>query len=58
MNKNFNHELIQILRCPKSKSELYFDKETNELISYESNLAFKIIDGIPIMLIEKARPIN
>ncbi len=58
MNKNFNHELLQILRCPKSKSELFYDKTTHELICFESKLAYKIIDGIPIMLIEKARSIN
>lgn len=54
MNKNFNYELLEILRCPKSKSELFYNQETHELISYESNLSYKIIDGIPIMLIEKA----
>ena len=58
MNKNFNPKLLEILRCPKSKEELFYDQENQELISYKSKLAYKITDGIPIMLIEKARFIN
>jgi uncharacterized protein YbaR (Trm112 family) len=58
MNKNFNPKLLEILRCPKSKGELFYDEKKQELICYKSNLAYKIIDGIPIMLIEKARFIN
>ena len=58
MNKNFNPKLLEILRCPKSKGELFYDQKNQELICYKSNLAYKIIDGIPIMLIEKARFIN
>ncbi len=58
MNKNFNPKLLEILRCPKSKGELFYDEKNQELICYKLNLAYKIIDGIPIMLIEKARSIN
>ena len=58
MHKNFNPKLLEILRCPKSKGELFYNKENQELICYKSKLAYKIINGIPIMLIEKARSIN
>jgi uncharacterized protein YbaR (Trm112 family) len=58
MHKNFNPKLLEILRCPKSKGELFYNEENQELICYESKLAYKIINGIPIMLIEKARSIN
>ena len=58
MNKNFNPKLLEILRCPKSKGELFYDQKNQELICYKSSLAYKIIDGIPIMLVEKARSIN
>lgn len=58
MNKNFNPKLLEILRCPQSKSELFYDPKKQELICYKSKLAYKIIDGIPIMLIEKARILN
>jgi uncharacterized protein YbaR (Trm112 family) len=58
MHKNFNLKILEILRCPKSKGVLFYNEEDQELICYESKLAYKIIDGIPIMLIEKARLIN
>ena len=53
-----NKELLNILVCPKSGGTLEYDENNNELICKESNLAYPIIDGIPIMLVEKARNIN
>ena len=35
-----------------------YDEENNELICEESKLAYPIIDGIPLMLKEKARKIK
>ena len=58
MNKNFHVTLLEILRCPQSKSELFYDQKNQELICYKSQLAYKIIDGIPIMLIDKSRSLN
>ena len=48
-------ELIDILICPQSGDDLVFDKKKNELISKKAKLAYPIIDGIPVMQIEKAR---
>ena len=48
-------ELIDILICPQSGDDLVFDKKKNELISKKAKLAYPIIDGIPVILIEKAR---
>ena len=53
-----NKELLNILVCPKSGGALEYDEKNNELICNESNLAYPIIDGIPVMLIDKAREIN
>lgn len=52
--QNIN-QLLEILVCPVTKTKLIYKTESNELISLEANLAFPIIDGIPIMLPEKAR---
>ncbi len=49
--------LLDILVCPISKKSLSYDKETNELVCKESNLAYPIKDGIPVMLPEEARKI-
>jgi uncharacterized protein YbaR (Trm112 family) len=56
--KKISEELLEILVCPLCKGELNYDKKNNELICFESKLAYKIIDGIPIMLVEEARKIS
>ena len=53
-----DQNLLDILVCPVTKGPLKYDKDTTELISIEAGLAFPIEDGIPIMLIDKARKIN
>ena len=50
-------KLLEILVCPVSKNSLKYDENTNELICEESGLAYKIKDGIPVMLPEEARKI-
>ncbi len=50
--------LLDILVCPKSGASLRFDEKNNELVCNESKLAYPIEDGIPIMLVEKARKID
>ena len=49
-------KLMEILVCPKSKKELV--QKGDELICIESQLAYPIKNGIPIMLPEKARKLN
>ncbi len=51
MNKN----LLNILVCPVTKSELYYNKESQELISLPARLAYPIKDDIPVMLESEAR---
>jgi uncharacterized protein len=48
-------ELLQVLACPLTKAPLEYDEKNNELISRNAGLAFPIEDGIPIMLVERAR---
>ena len=52
-----NKNPLNILVCPVSKGKLIYDEENNELICEVSNLAYPIIEGIPVMLKEKARKI-
>ena len=49
--------LLNILVCPLTKGPLKYDQDRLELISEKAKLAFPIEDGIPIMLIDKARKI-
>ena len=48
-------KLLEILVCPLTKSSLRYDRERQELISDQAELAYPIRDGIPIMLVEEAR---
>jgi hypothetical protein len=47
-----------MLVCPKTKGPLIYDKKKQELISKKAGLAYPIKDGMPIMLIEKARKVK
>ena len=48
-------DLIKMLVCPITKSNLIYDKENNELISKEAGLVFPIINGVPILILDDAR---
>jgi hypothetical protein len=50
--------LLKLLSCPLTGSELIYDRKNKELISEKAGLAYPIIDGIPILLADKARKIN
>ena len=48
-------KILDLIVCPVSKEKLQFDKKNNELISKKAKLAYKIKDGVPILLPEEAR---
>ncbi|MEM6414698.1 MAG: Trm112 family protein [Pseudomonadota bacterium] len=50
--------LLEMLVCPSTKKALFYDREGNELISKAAGLAYPIRDGVPIMLIDEARPLR
>jgi len=50
--------LLESLVCPLTKTALEYDREAGELISRAAGLAYPIRDGIPIMLVEEARPLE
>jgi uncharacterized protein len=51
-------KLLEILVCPLTKGPLRYDADADELISDKAKLAFPIRDGIPIMLVDEARPLD
>ena len=51
-------KLLQILVCPVTKGPLIYDKINNELISKYARLAYRIRDGIPVMLEDEARKLT
>lgn len=50
--------LLEVLVCPVTRGRLSYDRERQELISAGAKLAFPIRDGVPIMLVEDARPLD
>lgn len=50
--------LLELLVCPVTKGPLRWDRARNELVSEQAGLAYPIRDGIPIMLVEEARPLE
>jgi hypothetical protein len=50
--------LLEILVCPLTKAPLRYDRDAQELVSEEAGLAYPIRDGIPIMLVDEARPLR
>ena len=53
-----NKKLLDILVCPQSKAALLYDKTRQELICRESGLAYPVREGIPVLLVEEARPLT
>ena len=58
MAKEIDPKLLEILVCPITKETLIWDKDNQELISKKAGLAYKVKDGIPIMLVDEARKID
>jgi uncharacterized protein YbaR (Trm112 family) len=48
-------ELKEILACPKCKGELEFREAEAEIRCPRCRLAFRIDDGIPVMLVDEAK---
>ncbi|RKZ22625.1 Trm112 family protein [bacterium] len=51
-------ELLEILACPRCKGDLEYDEKNDKLICHNCKLAYRIEDGIPIMLVEEAEQIE
>lgn len=51
-------QLLEILVCPKCKGELEYRQQDSELVCLSCRLRYAIRDGIPIMLIDEAKPLQ
>jgi len=54
--KTFDPRMLEALVCPQCHGVLSYDAERNELISKAAHLAYPIRGGIPVLLIDEARP--
>ena len=51
-------KMLQLLVCPQTKSQLDYDEAAQELVSKKAKLAYPVRDGVPILLISEARPLD
>ncbi len=51
-------ELKELLACPQCKGELAFHEEREEIHCLRCRLVFAIREGIPVMLLDEARPLS
>lgn len=57
MTQKLDPKLLEILVCPETHVPLRYDSKNNELISDQARLAYPVKDGIPVMLVDEARPL-
>jgi uncharacterized protein YbaR (Trm112 family) len=51
-------ELLAVLVCPVTRGPLRWDEDAGELVSEAAGLAYPVRDGVPVMLVEEARPLT
>ena len=56
MSKPISPELLNILACPKCKGEVKLTENEDGLICESCSLLYEIREGIPVMLIDEAKP--
>ncbi len=53
-----DRRMLEALVCPLTQTTLSYDADKQELISKAAKLAFPIRNGIPVMLVDEARPLD
>ena len=55
---SIDKELLDILVCPKCKGELEYREKEDALICHTCRLVYVVKEDIPVMLVEKAIPLE
>ena len=58
MANELSKKLLDVLACPKCRGNLRYDKAKSRLICKKCRLAYRIEEGIPIMLVEEAEKLK
>lgn len=56
--RGFDRAMLEFLVCPQTHGLLKYNAERQELVSAAAHLAYPIREGIPIMLVDEARPLE
>ena len=51
-------EMLALLVCPITRTALRYDSEAQELVSVAAGLAYPVREGVPVLLVEEARPLD
>ena len=57
MTKQLDPWLLAKLVCPVTRTPLRLNAAAGELVSDAARLAYPIRDGVPVLLVEAARPL-
>ena len=50
--------LLERLVCPATRTPLRYDAARGELVSDAAGVAYPVRDGVPVLLVEEARPLE
>jgi uncharacterized protein YbaR (Trm112 family) len=50
--------LLEMLVCPRCRGELRYEQDPESLVCEADRLRYEVRDGIPILLIDEARPLD
>lgn len=53
---SFDPKLLNVLACPQDKGPLEYDEDRQLLVNERLGIAYRIDDGIPVLLIDEAEP--
>ena len=49
-----SEDLLSILVCPQCRGDLNYDRDSNHLTCPACKLRYRVVDDIPVMLIDQA----
>jgi uncharacterized protein len=53
-----SQDLLEMLVCPQCKEPVELSQDQNWLLCNTCRLRYQVKDGIPIMLVEEAKPLE
>ena len=53
-----DRHLLELLVCPVTKTGLRYNAEAGELLSDRAKLAYPLVNGVPFMVADSARPMD
>ena len=53
-----DRDLLALLVCPETGAPLDYDAKRGELVSRQAGLAYPVVDGVPVLLRDRARRLD